>query len=520
MMLTIYLSLWISRNFSPTQKLFSVVVGFYLGGAIRGVVLQSLLIYFEASIFTDYPFRIFGSAINVTILGTALAYLMSVTKRWSELFSRLRTAQLQLEELLSKTENEIEHVTNEDISAIKFELINRISSLKTSQPTNISQQIKNLIDNNVRPLISTYLHPVENHQLKFRTSTDTRFQWTSTLNHITSVSSIRPIAAMIPLFVVNIPSFNQYLGFSKASAALFSVAVTTMLFFWLAKKFAATWVDRLSAFRRVSAILIIVGVFSIPASSLLGYFIQDQVALRRLPFELPIMYMFEALFFGLWGAAQIELASMELRLNEYNQQIRWKIAELNGRLWHHKRKFARLLHGPIQAELAAFAIRVDRDANNQSAEEFDPSDVNELATRVSDLMENVAPSLDLKLVMAEISETWLDICDIEYSVSDRAQQSLTHDYLCHEVVVETIREVSSNAIRHGGATEINIEVDHMSDRTVTIKIANNGILMPKESIKSPGFGIGSLYIFECTISHTVEAQNSGVISRSTVPVRL
>lgn len=520
MMLTVYLSLWISRNFSPTRKLFTVVLGFYIGGALRGAVLQSLMIFFEASIFTDYPFRVFGSAINVTILGIALAYLMSVTNKWSELFSNLRTAQLKLEKLLSKTENEIDVVTNDDISAIKFELINHISTLNTVQPEVVSQQIKNLIDNNVRPLISAYLHPVEDFNSKLGIAPGTKFRWLSVVDRITTREAIRPVGAMIPLLLINIPSFNRYLGFSKGAAMLFLIASTTIIFFQLARKFASVWVDKLSAAKKLTAILIITGVFTLPSALLLGYFIKDEPVLVRLPLELPGIYMFESLFFGFWAAAQKELSSMEHRIVEYNQQIRWKIAELNGRLWHHRRKFARLLHGPIQAELSAFAIRIDRNSTNKLAEEFDQSDVHELATRVSDLMEKESPALDLKIVMDEISETWLDICAIEYSVTELASQALIRDHLCHEVVVETIREVSSNAIRHGGATEIKIHVDQVSDRTLGILITNNGVLKAKDSITTPGFGIGSLYIAECTISHAVEANNSGVISRSTVPIRL
>ncbi|MEY2635122.1 MAG: hypothetical protein RIS75_1062, partial [Actinomycetota bacterium] len=179
MMLTIYLSLWVSRRFSPFRKLLTVIAGLYIGGAVRGYVLQTLMIYFDASIFDDYAFRVFGSAMNVAILGMALSYLLSITKKWSELFQSLRSAQLQLEELLSQTENEIEQVTNEEISSIKYELVNRISTLKNFKPEILSQQIKNLIDNNVRPLITTYLHAVQQFSSQQVTQPQINFRWMS-----------------------------------------------------------------------------------------------------------------------------------------------------------------------------------------------------------------------------------------------------------------------------------------------------------------------------------------------------
>ena len=519
MMLVIYSAIKLSSRFGTFNKYLFVVVGFYAAGATRGYFLQNLLISFDASIFTDYGFRVYGSALNTLILGFVLSYAMGMRRQWIENFANLRTAQKKLEQLLSQTENEIENITNEDITSIKSQLVDRISTLTKEDPSQISVMVKNVIDTNLRPLITRYLHPVEDSKGFTTEPLQFKFNWLDVARFITVRSAINPVAIATPIFLLNIPSFARYLGESRTIFTLSIMALSLILLMLLARFVVEKTLIRMSVWVRISGILFVSFVFTIPVALIFWYLTIDVPVIHRVPLELPGIVVSEVLFLGVWGAAQSELTEMEAKTIDYNRQIRWKISELNGRLWHHRRKFARLLHGPIQAELAAFAIRIDLKETSNVSKGLSGAEIEDLASRVNVLLENEAPIPQLESVMNDISETWAGICEIKFVVSQQASMSLATDPLCHEVVVETIREICSNAIRHGGATHIMVQVDRITSDLVELRISNNGTLGDKSTTKAVGSGVGSLYIDECTFSNTLISQKSGVISRSLVPLR-
>ena len=84
------------------------------------------------------------------------------------------------------------------------------------------------------------------------------------------------------------------------------------------------------------------------------------------------------------------------------------------------------------------------------------------------------------------------------------------------IIIEVVREAVSNAIRHGDATKINIEISYVeSQADVHITVANNGRLLPTESTT----GIGAKLLTDMTLEWSRENQVEGVVLRAIAPIQ-
>jgi signal transduction histidine kinase len=214
-------------------------------------------------------------------------------------------------------------------------------------------------------------------------------------------------------------------------------------------------------------------------------------------------------------AATKEIESIEQQLKGYEHRLRWTIAALNGQHWMQKKQFARKIHGPIQSEVAAAAIRIERSLNTGEVTESGEVALQNLRDRLARLLDDTKGTSDARPVLAEIAETWHGLCQIEVDMSADVEAALKLDSICVETVLEIAREACSNAIRHGSAENIQLTVELVETDLVKLTVINDGTKVDAQAKR----GVGSAYLDDCSYSHELVANSDGATLIATIPYR-
>jgi glucose-6-phosphate-specific signal transduction histidine kinase len=219
--------------------------------------------------------------------------------------------------------------------------------------------------------------------------------------------------------------------------------------------------------------------------------------------------------FGINHAASKEMESIERQLGNYERELRWTIAAVNGQHWLQKKQFARKIHGPIQSEVAAAAIRIERSLSSGEVTQSGEEALQHLRDRLAKLLNDTKGTAEVRPVLNEIAETWHGLCQIEFILSEDDECTLRNDSICVETVLEIAREACSNAIRHGSAEHIQLEIYFAAPDLVKIRVWNDGTKLDLGSNR----GVGSAYLDDCTFSHDLSMTANGTVLTATVPFR-
>ena len=345
------------------------------------------------------------------------------------------------------------------------------------------------------------------------------------VRNISVVDSIRPlIQALLPLLASAVSAILLY-GLANALKVLFVMAVVWPILLWIVKQLFAPGLDRLPNSGRLTAIVLIFGLTVSPAAYLASVYPTTGSG----AFVPPSIFLY-ALMIGLatafWSAYEKEINRVYQARNSYLQQIRWKVAEVNSRSWHQQLHFARRVHGSLQSEVAAMAIRLDKMITQASS---NPEEIEQLRGRLEERVRLVFEAPDkftnLADVLTEIAETWEGICQVTVQLADGDAADIARDQIAVETVLEICREGISNAIRHGHAKNVTVAVSLEEVGLVNVRVANDGTppVQPESSDGSaPGSareGMGSKHLQECTVSYSVAVVDGQTVLEAAVPYR-
>lgn len=160
------------------------------------------------------------------------------------------------------------------------------------------------------------------------------------------------------------------------------------------------------------------------------------------------------------------------QLAEVNSQQRSVNSRLRQQLWLGQKALAMELHGSVQATLQALALRL---ARMQDVNLLEISQVLEQVRKALSRIENqeYLAGQEFTSLLDELKELWEGTAEIDWRISGEARLMLEQDLGLARCTFEVIRESVTNAVKHGSASEIQIEID-LSELALILKISNNG----------------------------------------------
>jgi signal transduction histidine kinase len=500
---------------ATAASLILVVGGYVLAGAVRGLTLQIALFGLGAADTGYSNYRLIGGVVVMTtgLIWAALAF--GIKAEWGAKRAALSGTKQQLESLLVDSETRLESEASDTMSTIESMLQTALLPELAESPQRALTKLQALINDTLRPLSAQLASNQPKIELARLDPTAYRFRWATALTHLKLKESSRPFPISIILASLAVNGFVQYMPEISAISLLVLSFVVIASALSLSRFVLAPLVDRLPPGIRVFTVLAVLFLVGFGGGLSVLSLGENQVVAYALSINAGVASALLGSLFGINHAASKETESIELQLKNYEHQLRWTIAALNGQHWLQKKQFARKIHGPIQSEVAAAAIRIERSLSTGEVTESGEVVLKNLRDRLAKILDDTKGTSDVRPVLAEIAETWHGLCKIDLEMATEVENALKLDATCVETVLEIAREACSNAIRHGSAENIHLSVEMQGTDLVKLTVQNDGTKIDAHSKR----GVGSAYLDDCSYSHELETNLDGAILTATIPYR-
>lgn len=486
------------RHLSGGARLILTVPLIVVAGVVRGTVLQWLLVGWGISPpgIAGYQYRVFGSIV-VVVTGAAVGGLVKVNvEAHRRRLEELEALQMRLNLVLSQAEVQLRADQTGVISRITNYLCEQLAQVRVTSPEVVIESLDHMAADVVRPL---------SHQLAAAAPTWTppetesltrRLDWSQVWASIASPGAINPIG---PALVVLVVTPSSVFAMGVGPGLLLQVVAAGLVYLGLCvlRKGPPVVVPQRSTWVRLALTTVLLVLACVPAAAATWMLSTDQlraVNTKYVLFIVPIV----ALMFAFIGAARTQLRTSDQTAAALVEETRWWVTRTRMVQWWQNGSLARALHGPMQSVIRSAAGRLRVVAASGDAQpEAIRAVLADTAASLSQVVLKSHSGDDFKSHLDNVSATWNPLVRVDYEVDPSALAVIDHDPVCGEILVDIIAEALSNAVRHGGARQVNITVAYDDGRlgAITAQIVDDGrgaALVPTAPVDSVGLGTTQL----------------------------
>ena len=183
--------------------------------------------------------------------------------------------------------------------------------------------------------------------------------------------------------------------------------------------------------------------------------------------------------------SQLQRKSTTEKLSGVNKELEILNASLRQELWLNRRRTAAVLHGPVQAALYAAAMKLAQDSAPT------PKLIEEVSVDIQQALDKLNNPSNLEGeqisdVLEQIVEVWSDAAKITISLPADLEKDISGKPLASEALIEVSREFINNAIKHGRAKNITLNLRRLDGNRFAVEVVDDGIGVPPGA--QPGFG--------------------------------
>ncbi len=307
-----------------------------------------------------------------------------------------------------------------------------------------------------------------------------------TVRGVLMVRPFAPGASALLAAVLFGATVTSIWGVSIAAGSLAIISVTLWIGLSAAERLIAPRLTRLPA--SAGVVLTLIAWISIAAAGVLLILIVYRDEAAAPPNAVPIgIITSRGLLFALaaivapaiaFGIAR-QWADDEDRLRDSVKAVARKAAAVQLEAWSERQQLGARLHGTVQAEVVAAAVRISADP------EADPQPVLEdLQERISDALVH-AVTTDWRTLLDDLRTVWGLSIDLTIVVSEDVAVVLDAHAPAARAVVEVIREGITNAVRAGGADRVEVAVS-CDDRVIRLVIVDDGAGVSGDEARGAG----------------------------------
>lgn len=166
--------------------------------------------------------------------------------------------------------------------------------------------------------------------------------------------------------------------------------------------------------------------------------------------------------------------AVEAGLEEVLGQVTLMAARRRQRLRHERQVLGRLLHGNTQANLLSVSARLAQaadDVDPRPSVEMAAADLQALRARLS---VPIAEEWHARDALGDIVAMWSGVVQVDLHVPDDVLVLLDAAPATRAGVLDVVAEGLTNAVRHGGAREVVIQVGLEAPDVVSVVVADDG----------------------------------------------
>ncbi len=212
---------------------------------------------------------------------------------------------------------------------------------------------------------------------------------------------------------------------------------------------------------------------------------------------------------------------LDIGRNESEQKLKDLIARFSRenklfeqRMWVAQHLWYTLLHGTVQSALTAAMIR-SSNKETLSADEK-KAIINDLNRAIDALRKPTRQEVSFEDSISDLKTTWTDIAAIDITIQPEAKAKISQSQDGTLVVNELLKEVVSNAVKHGSADQVKIAIDLTPNQDIYVTATNNGSKATNET----GTGVGSVLFASLCTEHSLSWNSSSEETefRATIPM--
>lgn len=488
---------------------------YVLGSAAYGLVVSAATVRLGLSDYYDTRQWVTNATIYLT-LGLVVANdlvdsLQAYRVRRDDLLHSID----ELRELQVHAERTIEAEREEAVARVNRMLQFDIDQLSAAEPPASVERLRAAAHDVVRPLshdLATTLRPLPPTDTSPRRRAPLGVR--ALLASAVDPASINPITLGALMATLMVP-------FSLALFPLPYVTVLgplTFLLGWTLMRGARSAVlsplrDRLLVLRALALIITLAFIGMLLAAAI-------GMIVRHLPFAagvaaLPPFVLLLGLTLAFSYAVSRQREATTAELDQANDDLRWEVARANETKWSQQRALARALHGPVQAALNAGAIRLDMAARSGTLTEGLVDEVRQsIRGALTDFLGPSETASDLRSAVDRLDGLWKGICDVRLDISGEAEGHLLADPAARTSVIDIVMEACANAIQHGRARTVRIDLHMSGARTLSCCVTDDGHLV---SATSPP-GLGTRLLDEVCLEWSRTGDHTGTTLRCILPI--
>jgi signal transduction histidine kinase len=479
--------LLIARIFLPNKprksKPLLIMSIFLLAGMVRGATLLEFSILSVQFQEGELIYRLVGGPLFTLIALILNAIVASNYLRHKEALSLLAAERLRLQVrsagVLARVQQQQEELAAKVETLIR-PAIRKIQETFTSDSSAaVIRSLRDAADEVVRPLSREVAEGQDD--LNFESEPAA-----------IKVKSALPKRVILGEFLIPFWAATMSIGFLASSTvlleappmALIVLALIFALIFGFGRIMQAL-TTRLEV-PTLAAWVLVPLIYSVPLS---GFFLlKPLLNMQSTDAQIFTMMFFEwnlglLLFFA--QIVQLQRRETTERLEEVNRQLEVISSRLSQELWLNRKRMAALLHGPVQAALYASAMGMAQTSNPTP----------EYLVRVQKDIESALEQLNnpnrlesetLLSVMNQIKELWSDSVEIKIDIPTELEQAITKEPLTCDATIELTRELVTNSIKHGQASQVEIKISELDSSRFSVEVVDNGKAPAEDA--TPGYG--------------------------------
>lgn len=486
----VFQQILLNRLTSRKWRIVSVLAVGTSAGLIRGFFIGSFTVFFELASEPQWMFRLVGGSLAgfvLTIAGAGLSVAaiehQRIVSELEQTRERLLTTRTLTPKLLRKTQKDIARLASKAILP-KLETIERAlttAGAPRDQFLELASQIRALINQEVRPKSSALYARVEavvntKPLLPVRKIGKLGLPTRVDLTVALSPGVILGIALMLSLATFAPLTDPGTTALSLIGALLIWVTV-------LCSRFALAKAKEVSLWSGTVILGSIGAISTIPLSVITQWSLPRSLNLSAMPIQSASTIAVLVVGVGYTRIVDSQRARFEKELLEFNATLERELKWIDAQVWIIRREWAYLLHGRVQSALTAALARIG-DGSYVPAETLHKVQEDISRARAA-IYGGITAGFDLSDSLKELEETWEGICAIELEIESEAFAAVQRDLGLARAVNEIVRECVSNAVRHGSASRVKVELAN-AEAELRLRVTNNGSPVTRKTRASLG----------------------------------
>lgn len=488
--------------------IFAILVGGIARGAIITAGLNDLDIQSQAS----SNFRIPAGAIISLVITLSIGYLLSTVYETQNALSRLRAENESLREVLLQLNEESKTQESNHVVYLLHYIRDQIQSISTTSQLIKVNSLEALMKGVVRPISNSWARSISEFKPTLEKSPEITLRgvWKS-LNIVEHLPS--PLYSTLIVIFLASSTWVAMFGRTIALQLIISVGPTLYVSLRFGYYIVRKYLRRQQSLSRDIALTLMLILLTTPA-------VIASIAVLQAtdnPYALVLSgYVMVPLLTWVYMIANAALKQSDWivkELVEIQHKLRWAIARRNLLSWYQEGVFSRLLHGPIQNSIQVGLLRMKSAKSESEISCILDEIINRIDEAIVQLSDENRVTRNESASITDIKKTWQQIASVDVTFPTDCQEQLAHDPAAQSIAVDLVQELLSNAIRHGRATQVNIQLEATGD-TLVITCADNGAPYSNANNRA---GLGTQFIDSCAIQFERTFDSSGNTFRLELP---